>query len=175
MKIKKRKINQQGYIKMNLNTMIQELALPIRQILIKVMKNILKLIHSRINMNIININLIAMRNHKVELHVQSVILMSLKAQISIALTKYLRTKDLIQMKIKVSITFKEKTMRVIVISVSVTLRIRRIDRCKVDQRSKSLSIMIMNLKTNQMTKRFLEKGEKMIRNVNRGNIERKDG
>lgn len=35
--------------------------------------------------------------------------------------------------------------------------------------------MIMNLKMNQMIKRFLEKGEKMICNVNRGNIERKDG
>lgn len=48
----------------------QKLALPIRQILIKAMKTILKLIHSRINnSNIIDINLIAMRNHKVELHV----------------------------------------------------------------------------------------------------------
>lgn len=41
-----------------------------KTILIKAMKTILKLIHSRINnSNIIDINLIAMRNHKVELHV----------------------------------------------------------------------------------------------------------
>lgn len=73
------------------------------------MKNILKFIYLRINnLNIININLIVMRNYKVELYVQLVILMLLKVQILIVFIKYLRIKDLIQMKIKVLIMFKEK-------------------------------------------------------------------